>query len=364
MTRTRAVFFSIISVALLIIIIAFVATGTISLGPARAQPVVGLVGSEKVPFFSDERVQAALRRNGLDVEVQKAGSREIATRYNINDYDFVFPAGIPGAEKIQEENPETGQTYEPFFTPMAIATWRPIADLLVEQNIATDQGGYYTLNFETFVQLMQDEVRWSDLPDNETFEVGRDILLTSTDVRTSNSAAMYLALTSYIVNGDNIVQSLADAQPYMEFLGDIFLRQGFRPSSSQEPFEDYLTRGMGQSPMVMIYEAQFLAQAAQFPDTILPEMVLMYPQPTIFTEHILVPVTDAGAQLGQVLETDEELQRLAIEYGLRNQNLAEFRNFADGLSFEVPDDIQDVINPPSYETLEGMIQQIETRYEQ
>ena len=355
MTRTRIIFVGILAVTAVIIGVAMFTTN-------QREEIIGLVGSEKVPFFTDERVLDELRKNGLEVTVQKAGSREIASMH-LAEYDFAFPAGVPAATKIQQEN-GISSSFNPFFTPMAIASWQPIADLLVAEGIATDQGGYYTLDMDAFLRLMADETRWSDLENNTAFDVKKGILITSTDIRKSNSAAMYLSLASYVANGDNIVETLNEAQPMMPLMEDLFLRQGLRPSSSQEPFEDYLVKGMGHSPIVMIYEAQFIAQAAQVPGSILPDMVLMYPEPTIFTKHILIPLSEGGSKLGELLETDPELQQLAIEYGLRNNNLAYFREFTGGLNITLPDNIVDVVEPPSYEVLEGMIQQIEVQYNQ
>lgn len=356
MDRTRILFVVIIGVTAVAILGIF-------LFRPQPEPVTGLVGSEKIPFFQDERVQDALRRNGLDVSVQKAGSREIATDFDLSQYDFAFPAGAPAAQKIQQEN-NVSQSYDPFFTPMALASWQPLADLFVEQGIATDEGGYYLLDMGKFLPLLQNEVRWNELEGNTAFAVNQSILIRSTDVRKSNSAAMYLGLMSYVANGSNIVQTLNDAQPLVPFLADIFLRQGLLASSSQEPFEDYLVRGMGHSPIVMIYESQFIAQAALNNGSILPEMVLMYPAPTIFTKHVLIPFTEAGEKLGQLLETDPELQKLAIEYGFRNSNLAEFRQFTASHNIVLPETIVNVIEPPSYEVLEGIIQTIEQIYQQ
>ena len=247
---------------------------------------------------------------------------------------------------------------------MAIASWQPIADILAAQGIATDQGGYYLVDMDAFITLIENETRWEDLAGNDTYPVGKSILLTSTDIRTSNSAAMYLALASYVANNDNIVENLDEAQPLMPLLSDIFLKQGLRPDSSQEPFEDYLVKGMGHSPMVMIYEQQFIAQAAQNAASIQPNMVLMYPEPTVFTEHVLIPFTENGGKLGELLETDPELQKLAVEYGLRNNNLAYFQEFTAQKNISMPDTLVSVVDPPSYEVLEGMIQIIEQEYGQ
>jgi hypothetical protein len=356
MRRTTIVFVVIVGIAAAIALFAL-------FGPGKVTAVTGLIGSEKAPYFADVRVQTALARHGLQVTVQKAGSREIASRTDLKAFDFAFPAGVPAAEKIQREL-GVSKSHTPFFTPMVIASWRPIADSLVQQGIAANQGSYYTLDMAKFLPLIQNETRWKDIPGNSAFPANKSVLIGSTDVRTSNSAAMYLALMSYVANGNNIVQSLDQARPLLPLLSDMFLRQGLRPTSTQEPFEDYLVKGMGHSPIVMIYEAQYVAQAARGDGSISPEMVLMYPTPTIFTKHVLIPLTDQGEKLAVALETDPELQKLAVEYGLRNSNIAYFREFAAQHNIDLPDNFVDVIEPPSYEVLEGMIQIIEKLYDQ
>jgi len=51
-----------------------------SLRSRHVAPVRGLVGSEKVGYLTDPRVVAALKKHGLDLQVEKAGSREMAAR--------------------------------------------------------------------------------------------------------------------------------------------------------------------------------------------------------------------------------------------------------------------------------------------
>jgi hypothetical protein len=354
MRRTLLIFLAIVGVAGAIAIVGLVM-------PSRTQNITGLIGSEKAPFFADPRVQGVLAKHGLVVTVQKAGSREIAGRPDLKEFAFAFPAGVPAAEKIQREA-GVSKAHNPFYTPMVIATWRPIADLLVQQGMAIKNGSYYTLDMAKFLPLLENQTRWKDIPGNSAFPANKSVLIGSTDVRTSNSAAMYLALMSYVANGNNIVQSLTQARPFMGLLTDMFLRQGLRPTSTQEPFEDYLVKGVGHSPIVIIYEAQYVAQAAKRDGSIQPQMALMYPTPTIFTKHVLVPFTEGGEKLGHLLETDLELQKLAVEYGLRNGNVAYFNEFTKQNGVALPDGFIDVIEPPSYETLEGMIQEIEKAY--
>jgi len=352
------------AVALAILLIAGVGYGILNsakdaLGPA-AVSVRGLIGSEKDPFFKDARVVAALKRGGFVVSVTTAGSRQIA-RSDLSSQDFAFPAGVPAAEKVRLDHAGS-KAFVPFYTPMAIATWKPIVDLLTTAGVVQVAGGVTTLDVAEYMKLVAANKRWKDLPANTTYPVNKSILVTSTDVRKSNSAAMYLALTSYVANGNNIVQNGASIAPLMDGLAPLFLRQGFVASSSEEPFDDYLVQGMGKSPMVMIYESQFIQRAASGDGSISPQMVLMYPDPTIFSKHTFVGLTPNGIRLGDFLTNDPEMRSLATQYGFRTTDTAAFTKFVADHGLSVPADLINVIDPPTYETLEAMIATIEADY--
>ena len=352
------------AVALAILLIAGVGYGILNsakdaLGPA-AVSVRGLIGSEKDPFFKDARVVAALKRGGFVVSVTTAGSRQIA-RSDLSSQDFAFPAGVPAAEKVRLDHAGS-KAFVPFYTPMAIATWKPIVDLLTTAGVVQVAGGVTTLDVAEYMKLVAANKRWKDLPANTTYPVNKSILVTSTDVRKSNSAAMYLALTSYVANGNNIVQNGASIAPLMDGLAPLFLRQGFVASSSEEPFDDYLVQGMGKSPMVMIYESQFIQRAAASDGSISPQMVLMYPDPTIFSKHTFVGLTPNGIRLGDFLTNDPEMRSLATQYGFRTTDTAAFTKFVADHGLSVPADLINVIDPPTYETLEAMIATIEADY--
>ena len=94
-----------------------------------------------------------------------------------------------------------------------------------------------------------------------------------------------------------------------------------------------------------------------------PDMVLLYPRPTTYTKHAFVPITDRGDKLGQLLATNETLQHLAVEHGFRIQDGAYTRDFFNKNNVKVPDQLIDVVDPPSYEFLETMIAGIERAYQ-
>ncbi|GAA1855023.1 hypothetical protein GCM10009751_09800 [Myceligenerans crystallogenes] len=326
--------------------------------------VTGVIGSEKEPFFDDPRVKAAFARHGLDVRVTTAGSRQIATSVDLAGVDFVSPGSAPARDKLVEETgAET--SHDPFYTPMALASWRPIAELLRDAGVAKESDGRWTLDMERYLELVADDTRWEDLEGAaEAYPSSRSILVSSTDVRTSNSAAMYLAIASYVANGDSVVGG-AEQDEVLDELAPLFLEQGYSADSSESPFEDYLSQGIGSKPLVMIYEAQFLgrqldeATAAAITD----DMLLMYPEPTILSRHAFVTLTDAGDEIGTLLESDPELTRLVAAHGFRPNDAAVFTAVLEEAGVEAPPAPVDVVEPPAYETLESMIAEIEQQYD-
>ncbi len=341
-----------------VLAVGVIGAGVVSLGgnltPRSNTTVQGVIGSEKQPFFQDLDVQAVFRRNGLDIKVDTAGSREIATSVDLSRYDFAFPAGVPAALKIKNDR-KAKATYIPFFTPMAIATFRPIAELLAANHVARNEGSYYSFDMQAYLALVARNARWTDLTGNTSYPAGKSVLLTSTDVRTSNSAAMYLSIASYVANGGNVVADDATARKVTPMVAPLFLRQGFTESSTEEPFTDYLSIGMGKTPMVMIYEAQFLARQASHDRAITSDMVLMYPTPTVLSKHTLVPLKANGDRVGRLLQNDPDLQRLAVKYGFRTSDPAAFSGYLKSRGVPAPPQLVNVIEPPAYDPLEAMI---------
>lgn len=331
-------------------------------GPSQSlRTVHGVIGSEKQPFFQDPEVIGEFHKHGLDVEVDTAGSREIATAVDLSKYDFAFPAGLPAADKIKRDR-KAKATYAPFYTPMAIGSFQSIAKLLQSAGIVRDAGGSYLVDMKAYLDLVAKNARWSDLPNNSAYPAGKSVLITSTDVRTSNSAAMYLSIASYVANGNNVVQDDATAARVFPQVAPLFLRQGFTASSSEEPFQDYLSIGIGKAPMVMIYEAQYLSAAMARDKAVTADMTLMYPSPTVLSKHILVPLDGNGDQVGKLLVEDQQLQRLAIKYGFRTGDAGAFASYLRSRGVSPRPQLVDVIDPPAFEPLETMIQGIQQLY--
>jgi hypothetical protein len=348
-----------LSIALAAVLaIAVILVVVLSRGGGKSTPklvtVRGVIGSEKQPFFADPQVRAAFRKAGFDVEVDTAGSRQIATQVDLSKYDFAFPAGTPQAERIKHDR-NVARVYVPFSTPMAIATFTDIAQLLERAGVATNHGGWWSFDMGKYLALVARGTRWKDLRGNTSYPVEKQLLVTSTDVTTSNSAAMYASIASYVLNGNNVIAGTPSVAHVSNTVSQLFVRQGFQEQSSEGPFDDYLSIGEGKTPLVFIYEAQFLARAAMHDGSITPQMTLMYPDPEIVSKHTLVPLTPRGDRVGQLLTDDPTLQRLAVQYGFRTSKPGAFNDFVTRERLHIAPQLLDIIEPPTYDNLEALI---------
>jgi hypothetical protein len=335
--------------------------------PAPAAPVAGapltkvagVVGSEKAAFFADERVAGVFAAHGYDVRVEAAGSREISTSVDLGGRAFAFPSSLPAAERLKRERGVSTQ-FVPFYSPMAIATFTPIVQLLDAAGVVKFDGPAPSLDFSAYIDLVQRGVQWDELAGNTAYRVGKNILVSTTDARTSNSAAMYLAVASYVVNDHAVVRGATAEQHVLPTLQRLFLAQGYTEGSSAGPFEEYLTAGMGQTPMTWIYEAQYVAAAVE--GRLRPDSVLLYPSPTVLSRHTVVPLTPEGEEIGALLHTDAELQSLAAEHGFRTGDVARFDEVVAEHDVPVSPDLVDIVDVPAYETLEHLIDGVAAAY--
>ena len=317
-----------------------------------------LTGSEKENFLNDPGLAKVLEEEGITLSVQKAGSREIATRPDLKTFDVAYPAGAPAAVKIAQ-NTGSKRVFASFYTPMAVASWKQLVPVLQQAGVVEAKGGsFFIVDMAKLVDMMEKGTRWKDLAGNTTYSVGKSVLVSSTDVRKSNSGGMYLALAAYIANGNNVVDNDADADKIGDKMVTLFSRQGFQESSSAGPFEDYTAMGIGKAPLVMIYEQQFLEYALSRKN-VNPDMVLLYPAPTILSKHTLVALTDNGARFAQIMTSSEKVFSIAHHYGFRTQDSAELFSLVEGRKLTIPHTLVDVIDPPTYDILERLIGRID-----
>jgi len=320
--------------------------------------MTGYVALDVEPFFGDERVKKILRDQKVPVAAVRMGSRDMAGKVATGaKADFYFPSGVLAGNQIADEAKKANVTVSqttPFTSPMVVASWKPIAKILEANGMAKALGDrVYSLDMEKLAAVMLAKKRWRDLKGSDAYPVQRSVLVATTDVRKSNSAAMYMALISNALNGDVVTDRTA-ADATAEKVADLFKRQGFQEAFVNGSFDDYLQIGMGKAPMVFIYEYQ-MVMSAQAKKAIQPDMVLMYPSPTIVNKFVLTATTGRGKALAEVLSSNAELQKIAVEYGLRVQSPGLFMEGVKANGLAVQEQIQQVIDPPSFELMGEMV---------
>lgn len=347
-----------LAVVLLLAVVAVIVWGNGS-GPGLAT-VRGVIGSEKQAFFTDQRVVDAFAHHGLKVEVDTAGSRQLATTVDLGKYAFAFPSSSPAARKIQRDRKVT-TVYTPFQSPMAIATFEPIVALLRANGVVRKGAGDYdVLDVAKYLDVAKAGTRWDQLPGNTAYPARKNVLVTTTDPRESNSAAMYLSIVSFVANGNAVVSTPEQEAKVLPSVSKLFLDQGYTQNSTEGPFEDYLSAGMGKTPLALIYESQFVDRVVRGDGSIRPDMRMIYTAPTVYSKHTLVPLSADGDKVGQLLATDPELGKLAATFGFRTTDPKLFAAVA--APAHAPADLVDAVEPPSFETLERLLDAVGKQY--
>lgn len=325
---------------------------------AEAVALDGLIAVDVEPYFKDPRVQKLLAAHRLPVKVARVGSRDMAARMVAGAApDFLFPSGVVAANQIVDAARKAhiaATQVSPFHTPLVIASWEPIARILVANGLAVQRGPkVYGVDMAKLTAAMLAKKRWKDLQGSAGYDVARSVLVSTTDVRRSNSAAMYLALTGHALQGDMITDR-ATAQQVAARLAGLFKRQGYQENYVNGNFDDYVAIGIGKTPMAFIYEHQLVSHALAR-QGIGADMVLLYPQPTIINKVVFVATSERARALGDLLGSHAELQGIAVEYGFRIADVDRFVQTVKPTGLAVEPRLTQVVDPPSFEIMAEMI---------
>ncbi|TDV57182.1 hypothetical protein [Actinophytocola oryzae] len=312
-----------------------------------ATTVRGVIGSEKQAFFDDTRVTDRLACLGFRVEVDASGSRDMVQALHRDDgYAFAFPSSTPTAETILTEFRLT-EKIPLFSTPMIVATFRPIVDLLADNGVVAQAAdGSRVLDVAALLRLAEQGTTWDQLANNDNrFTAHKTVLLSTTDPLDSNSAIMYLSIASQVANGGAIVTTPQQVDAVLPRLCRLVADQGDKPETSQVLFDNYLVYGMGRTPMALVYESQYVTRAPK--PELPPDAVKLFPRPTVYSRHTLIPLTPDGGAVGKALRDDPELVRLAVEHGFRPERPVSGEQLG-----ERP---VDVVESPDFDVLETML---------
>lgn len=277
--------------------------------------IVGFVGGEKINFLEDPQVVKILSdRYHLSVDIRKSGSLDMV-RNDHSQMDFLWPSSQTALELYKSLRGTPYKEDMIFTTPIVLYSFKPIAEALVDHQLAHFQEDVYRLDLQAFTKLIKEDAMWSDLG----LDLWGEILIHTTDPAKSNSGNMFAGLTANMLAGGQVIQP-DQVDDIAEDLMHIFNKMGFMSVSSSDLFSLYLRNGITDRTITAGYENQLLEFSKLEPDLWnkhKDDLVILYPEPTVWSTHILIALNDQGAQLLEALK-DPEIQAIAWEnHGFR-----------------------------------------------
>lgn len=284
--------------------------------PAAA-PVTALVGGEKMSFLKDPRVVTILKdRYGLTVEPAKAGSLEMV-QTAMPGKDVLWPSTAAAVDIFAARGGTWVAKENLFSSPLVVDSFDTVAGGLQAAGMVSERGGARYLDMERLVAAMEAGKTWKDLGLISTSRVK----VFCTDPVKSSSGLMFAGLLVSVLN-HNEPPDEAAVEPLLPALKAYFARLGNMDASSADLFSKFLSMGPGAYPLVVAYENQlveFVDANPQYRDEIRAHVVVLYPEPTIWSEHPMLALTANGKRLLDALQQDAELKKLGTEaHGFRS----------------------------------------------
>lgn len=294
-------------------------------GPGEQVAAFGYVGGEKMRFLGNPKTEKILKgRYGITLDARKAGSLEMVSEPALisQNPDFYWPSSQVAQVLARDNGLQPRGDDIVFNSPIVLFSWLPIATALTERGIARpmgDAGTAYAVDTRKLLDLIVAGKQWSDLGIDELYG---SIMLFSTDPTRSNSGNQFAAMAATVLAGGTPSGPAFDTA--LATLSEIYTRMGYMEHSSSDLFDQYLRTGMGTKPIVAGYENQLIEFAFEDRDrwnTLADapvKPVILYPEPTVYSSHVLMAMSDAGEVLAEALK-DDELQSLAWrEHGFRS----------------------------------------------
>ncbi len=344
--------------AIIVAVVQFSGVGGVpGISAPTAITVKGYYGSEKSQLLANPEVQRILaQKYNITVNARTAGSTEMASGISLTPQDdFIWPSNSVSVALYKERGGTVVASENILNSPLVIYSWAEITDAMIRKGIVEKRGDtYFIVKFQEFIDLMNQGKKWSDigLPG-----IQGKIVVRTTDPSFSNSGLMFSGLMAGMLNGGETPDDAA-ADRLMPNLVTFFSRLGYMEQKSNDLFQQYLTTGAGARPLVAGYESQLIEFAIQNPSVvpqIKKDVRVLYPLPTMWSQHPFVARTANGKRLLEALK-DPEIQAIAWkQHGFRS-GLPGVANDPAHLPVPgVPQSIDSVIDMPSWSVMDKIL---------
>src|SRR5262245_58535443 len=331
------------------------ADGTASSKSLAPATIVFKAGGEKMGFLRNPKLLAYLEETyHLTLKPEKEGSVEMV-RQPISGLDALWPASEYCRQEFENRAQREGIHFgsqDIFNSPLVVASWPQVADVLRKPSIGALQmreGTYFVVDMEKLVALMDKGAKWKELGLPVYGRVG----IKATDPTRSNSGSMFAGLLANIMNGGDPCP-LEKVDAFLPRIRTVFSLMGLREVSSADIFDHFLAQGVGSYPMIVAYENQFLEaiSAPGAPTSLRGEVVIVYPEPTVWSSPPFISVTAHGERLREALR-DKFVQKLAWEeHGFRTGSIEAMNDPEVFKTRMIPKQVLSAMPAPEYRVMD------------
>lgn len=278
--------------------------------------ISGFIGGEKIPLVENQNFKDKVKKSyGLSMDYRKEGSLAMA-EVNTEGKDYLWPSSQLALELFRKHGGKDLQNEIIFNTPIVLYSRKLVVDALIKEGIVREDEGVHYIDMVKLANLMVEEKTWDDIGLSELYG---PILVDTTDPNQSNSGNMFLGLLANALNGNKPVTT-ASIDNVSADIDRIYNQIGYMQTSSIDMFNQFLRQGLGSFPIIAGYESQLLEFSKQEPemyDKIKDDVVILYPEPTVWSSHVYIALTENG-KVGLNALMDKDIQALAWkEHGFR-----------------------------------------------
>ncbi|MDR3147612.1 MAG: hypothetical protein LBU00_04460 [Treponema sp.] len=317
--------------------------------------VDGYLGGEKSGLFDDERFAGAMvKEYGLTIHYKKAGSIDMVSA-PLENMDYLFPSSYTALELYKQRYGSAYKRAELVFnSPIVLYTRKTVADAFKNRGWVHSDGNTGYIDLSALIEAVLADTKWGDIGLDELYG---SIYVISTDPLKSNSGNMFAGLVANMLNHGEVAtaESLTtDGQELKRF----FSKLGYLESSSADLFNSFLRTGIGAKPVIVGYESQILEFSVEHPEDwnyIRDDIVVLYPEPTVWSAHPFIALTDQGNRVLDAL-LEAEIQTLAWEtHGFRT-GIASAEQTTQRFDIQgVPGQVTKVIQLPTPDTMQRIM---------
>ncbi len=337
-------------VGLAMVVVACVVVATLAIrrgdAPSDADARVAITcigGSEKTELMADDELREILgERYGLTVTFQPLGSYDqvqLSTpELKARGADCLWPSSASAQSVFDSMHSQAdfpGYRAETVLqSPEVIYAGPQGTDALVKEGLVEKRdGGYFIVDVRSLLtEYVLERRTWESIGAKD---LRGPIAVASTDAAKSNSGFTMAQLQLNIIATNDVFSapSAEQARKALPTLRALYDAQGLQARSSEAGFNQWLLQG-GEfhAPLYAGYENQIVQQvleAGANGATVLDNVRVLYPDPTIYSDH---PILALNANAGRLIDAmkDPDVQRLAWQrFGFRSGTQVGLNNVAD-----------------------------------